>query len=206
MAKYKNNKESILIYPNIIYSVARKYNEAYVLCEINDIGNQVATTLFYNFSYENMICCERGNARNESQTATLGSSRSNRLGLKMSKGSKRIGCANIKDIIESKNIIIKDFDYIIELSNFVKVGDTFAAKEGETDDLVMTLVLFGWLTKQDIFEHLTKTTVQKDWKNPKDDVHIPFGIRHDYSETINKYIDKEGVWEQVTDYPIGIRG
>ena len=77
----------------------------------------------------------------------------------MSQSTKRIGCANLKDIIESKQLIIKDFDYIVELSNFVKTRDSFAAKEGETDDLVMTLVMFGWLAKQEIFEAMTKTTL-----------------------------------------------
>ena len=39
----------------IIYNVAKHYNEAYVLVEINDIGQQVADILHQDLEYENML-------------------------------------------------------------------------------------------------------------------------------------------------------
>lgn len=206
VAKYRNNREPILTYPNIILSVARRYNDAYVLIEVNDLGSQIASTMFYQFSYDNLICTNTSTGSKYGQVAVLGNGKNKRLGLKMSQSTKRVGCANIKDIIESGQLIIRDFDYLVELSNFVKTKDSFAAKEGETDDLVMTLVMFGWLAKQDVFSSMTKTDIQRDWKNQKEEIHLPFPIRRDYSELNNRYIDRDGcVWEKIDDYNFGVR-
>lgn len=127
----------------------------------------------------------------------------------MTESAKRIGCANLKDLVESELLQFKDADYITELSNFAKHKESFRAKEGETDDLVMTLVFFAWLVKQDIFESLTNTNVQRTWDNPNDikNISLPFPIRHDYADINNRFLDQDGtVWEPMNVPFPGIRG
>lgn len=212
VAKYRHNKESILTYPNLIYSVARNYNMAYVLVEVNSIGIQVANTLFYQFNYENMFHTHVEPGR-LGQRAILGSGKNRKLGLRITQATKRIGCANLKDIIESKQLIIKDFDIVVELSNFIKKGESFQAKEGETDDLVMTLVLFAWLAKQELFEEMTNTSIQRNHKQEEVKEHLPFPIRYNYAEYCDQmgydgFIDDSGtVWESVNynNLPFGYR-
>lgn len=214
VAKFKNANESVLTYPNVILSVARKYNMAYVLIEVNDLGNQVANTLFHEFNYENMFGTQVIPGK-LGQHATLDCAGKNKkLGLKMSSAAKRIGCANLKDIIENQQLKLNDFEYIVELSNFVKTRDSFAAKQGESDDLVMTLVLFGWLCKQEVFEQLSKTSIQPHFQTHKEELHLPFPIRLNYAEQYNTlggagFIDDNGdVWQSADmpiNYPIGYK-
>ena len=51
VAKYRNNTIKPMLFPNIIWEVARKYNEAFILCEVNDIGDQVASITINNGGY-----------------------------------------------------------------------------------------------------------------------------------------------------------
>lgn len=198
VAKYRDNRTSLLDLPNIVYSIARKYNFAYILVEVNSIGMQVANTLWYQLGYENMFYTHVEPGR-LGQRAILGWGKNRKLGVRTTDPVKRTGCANLKDIIENQQLIIKDFHVKMELSNFVRVRDTFAAKEGETDDIVMTLVLFAWLAKQELFEEMTNTSIQKKHPNQSaEELHIPFPIRYDYSETFHGFSDSSGtVWEPV---------
>ena len=58
VAKYRNNKLPLLFFPTIIYSVAKKYNEAYALIETNNVGQQVVDILHYDLEYENIYKLE----------------------------------------------------------------------------------------------------------------------------------------------------
>ena len=57
VARYKNNEIKPMLFPNIILEMANAYNQLYVLVEVNDIGEQVATILQYDLEYENMLMC-----------------------------------------------------------------------------------------------------------------------------------------------------
>ncbi len=159
VAKYRNNKLPLLFFPTIIYSVAKKYNEAYALIETNNIGQQVVDILHYDLEYENIYKLEHHHIKGQSISA--GFKRSTSFGIKTTKSVKKIGCANLKTLIENDKLIINDFDTIAEMNTFSRVRDSYAAEEGNNDDLVMGLVLFAWLTAQTFFKDSTSIDVRK---------------------------------------------
>ena len=159
VAKYRNNKLPLLFFPTIIYSVAKKYNEAYALIETNNIGQQVVAILHDDLEYENIYKLEHHHIKGQSISA--GFRRSTSFGIKTTKSVKKIGCANLKTLIENNKLIINDFDTIAEMNTFSRVRDTYAAEEGNNDDLVMGLVLFAWLTAQTFFKDSTSIDVRK---------------------------------------------
>ena len=54
VAKYRNNEIKPMLFPNIIYEVVKSYNNAWVLCEVNDVGDQVASIIQYDLEYQNL--------------------------------------------------------------------------------------------------------------------------------------------------------
>ena len=159
VAKYRNNKIPLLLFPTIIYSVAKKYNEAFVLVETNNIGQQVVDILHYDLEYENIYKTEHHHIKGQSISG--GFKRSVSFGVKMTKSVKKIGCANLKTLVENNKLIINDFDTIAELNTFARDKDTYKAEEGNNDDLVMGLVSFSWLTAQAFFKEATNTDIRK---------------------------------------------
>ena len=159
VAKYRNNKLPLLFFPTVIYSVAMKYNEAFVLVETNNIGQQVVDILHYDLEYDNIFKLEQHHMKG--QTISAGYKRSASLGIKTTKTVKKVGCANLKTLIENDKLIINDFDTIAELNSFVRIRDSYAADEGSNDDLVMGLVLFAWLTAQSYFKDSTNIDIRK---------------------------------------------
>jgi len=159
VAKYRNNKLPLLFFPTIIYSIAKKYNEAYVLIETNNIGQQVVDILHYDLEYENIYKLEHHHIKGQSISG--GFKRSTNFGIKTTKSVKKIGCANLKTLVESDKLIIQDFDTIAELNTFVRVRDSYAAEEGNNDDIVMGLVIFAWLTAQNYFKDSTNIDIRK---------------------------------------------
>lgn len=159
VAKYRDNKIPLLFFPNTIYSIASKYNEAFVLVETNNIGQQVVDILHYDLEYENIFKLEIHNIKG--QMISGGFKRSATIGIKTTKSVKKIGCANLKTLIETNKLIINDFDTISELTTFVRNRDSYAADDGSNDDLVMGLVLFGWLTAQSYFKDSVNIDIRK---------------------------------------------
>jgi len=159
VAKYRNNKLPLLFFPTVIYSIAKKYNEAYVLIETNNIGQQVVDILHYDLEYENIYKLEHHHIKGQSISG--GFKRSASFGLKTTKSVKKIGCANLKTLVENDKLIVNDFDTIAEMNTFVRVRDSYAAEEGNNDDLVMGLVIFAWLTAQTFFKDSTDIDVRK---------------------------------------------
>ena len=148
-AVYNFNEVSPLMYANIIHKIAKNYNEAYVLVEINDAGSEVTSAMYYDFEYENMYWTKAGNQLGKKGADPY-------PGIRTTKKTKTIGCANIKDLIERKNLIINDEQTIKQFSTFVQNDSgSFASDDGFKDDLVMTHVLFGWLSNQPWFKDLT---------------------------------------------------
>jgi hypothetical protein len=159
VAKYRNNKLPLLFLPTIIYSLATRYNEAFVLIETNNVGQQVVDVLHYDLEYENVFKIDHHHIKG--QTISGGFKRSANFGIRTTKTVKKIGCANLKTLIESDKLIISDFDTIAELNTFVRVRDSYAAEEGNNDDLVMGLVLFAWLTAQSYFRESTNIDIRR---------------------------------------------
>ncbi len=182
VAKYRNNEIKPMLFPNIIIDVCKKYNNAWVLCEVNDIGDQVASIIFYDDEYENLLMTSmRGRA---GQVLGHGfSGGKTQLGLKMAKAPKKLGCSNLKQMIESDKIIFKDFQIINELTTFVEKRDSFMAEEGSHDDLVMCMVIYAWAVAQDYFREMTDQSIrqelyEKDKSQLEEDM-SPFGFIND---------------------------
>ena len=179
VAKYKNNKISPFLFPTLIFTAAKKYNEAFILIEINSIGLQVADILHNELAYENLIKIRNAKGK-AGQQATPGFTKQMQFGLKTSVQTKKIGCANLKSLIENDKLIVNDEDTIMELTTFSAHKQSFAAEEGNNDDLVMTLVNFGWLTAQKYFKESVNTdirrTLQEEQLQIMDQDIVPFGI------------------------------
>jgi hypothetical protein len=159
VAKYRNNKLPLLFFPTVVYAIAKRFNEAYVLIETNNIGQQVVDILHYDLEYENIYKLEHHHIKGQSISG--GFKRSTSFGIKTTKSVKKIGCANLKTLVESDKLIIRDFDTIAEMNTFVRVRDSYEAEEGNNDDLVMGLVLFAWLTAQSYFKDSTNIDIRK---------------------------------------------
>ena len=193
VAKFYDNKISPNMLPDIIFRTGEFYNKAYVLIETNDgNGLQVAQTLHSDLEYDNVLTTTtKGRA---GQSISGGFAGRTGLGIKMTKQVKRMGCTALKDLIEYDKLILRDFDTIRELSNFVRVKDTFKAEEGDHDDLSMTLVLFAWLTRQSYFRDLTDTDArgkiaQERMENIENDM-LPAGFYDDGQEDDFENLEK----------------
>ena len=195
VAKYRNNKLPLLFFPTVIYSIARKYNDAYALIETNNIGQQVVDILHYDLEYEHVYKLEHHHIKG--QAISGGFKRSTSFGIKTTKSVKKIGCANLKTLIENDKLIINDFDTIAEMNTFVRVRDSYEAEEGNNDDLVMGLVLFSWLTAQSYFRDSTNIDIRRvllqENSNFEEENLTPVGIIDDgrKEELIN---DGKDVW------------
>jgi hypothetical protein len=183
VGKYKHNKISPMLYPSVISKVAKDYNNAYVLVESNDIGQQVLDILHQEEEYENVFTTLTENGK---QYLTPGFGRSAKLGVTTSKAVKRQGCFAIKSLVEDTKLLIHDVDVIQELSVFTEKGQTFQADEGYNDDLAMCLVLFGWITTNSFFSDLTNVNVREGLFNAEmrmiENDLTPFGEIIDGSE------------------------
>ncbi len=158
VAKYKSAAISPILFPTIIHNAARYYNNAYILVEINN-NPQVAEILHSDLEYENLVKIMTGNKK--AQQISAGFGRGIQLGVRMTPLVKRAGCSNLKTLIESDKLLIEDFDTISELSTFVAGRSSYEAEEGANDDLVMTLVLFAWMTTQKYFKDIVSHDIRK---------------------------------------------
>ena len=182
VAKYRNNSIKPMLFPSIIHDTIRGYNNAWVLCEVNDIGDQVASILNYDLEYPNLLQCSmRGRA---GQIVGQGfSGKKTQLGVKMSKAVKALGCSNLKTMIETDKVVFKDYEIISELTTFIQKRTSFEAEEGCNDDLAMCLVIYAWMVDQDYFKELTDQDVRKRlYEDQKDQIEqdmAPFGFISD---------------------------
>ena len=186
VATYKSSSISPILFPTIIYNAAKYYNDAYILVEINN-NPQVADIIHQDLEYENLWKVFTGNKK--PQQLSAGFARGIQLGVKMSPAVKRIGCSNLKTIIEGNKLIVNDFDTIAELATFVANKTSFAAEDEANDDLVMTLVLFAWAASQKYFKEIVSHDIRKQIQlenmNQIDDESLPApiiedGLEHDF--------------------------
>jgi len=202
VAKYRNNEIKPMLFPNIIYEVAMNYNKSFILCEVNDIGDQIAAILNFDMEYENLLMCSmRGRA---GQIVGQGfSGKKTQLGVKMSKTVKKVGALNLKTMIEEDKLIFKDYNIISELTTFISKSNSFEAEEGCNDDLAMCLVIYAWLVAQDYFKELTDQDVRKrlyeEQKNQIEQDMAPFGFISDGLDD-GSFVDNEGDTWHVDEY------
>ena len=159
VAKYQNNEISPMVFPNTIYETATHFNQAMVLVEVNDIGEQVGAILYTDLEYEDLIMTEHGGRKGQRISSGFGGNVY--YGVRMTSNVKKIGMANLKTMIESDKLLIHDVDIITELSTFVQKRNSYEAEEGYHDDLVMCLIIFGWVSNQEYFKELTNSDIRK---------------------------------------------
>jgi len=196
VATYKSSSISPILFPTVIYNTARQYNDAYILVEINN-NPQVADIIHNDLEYENLWKIFTGNKK--PQQLSAGFARGIQMGLKMSQQVKRIGCSNLKTLIESDKLIINDFDTISELTTFVANKTTFAAEDDANDDMVMGLVMFGWVTTQKYFKEIVNHDIRKQIQlenmNQLDEI-TPPTIFADDGQTNDFILEGGDVWEK----------
>ena len=203
VAKYRNNDIKPMLFPNVIYEIAKSYNNAFILCEVNDVGDQVASLLHYDLEYQNVLMCSmRGRA---GQIVGQGfSGKKTQLGVKMSKTVKKVGSLNLKTMIEENKLLFNDLDIISELTTFISKNNSFEAEDGCNDDLAMCLVIYAWLVAQDYFKELTDQDIRKrlyeEQKNQIEQDMAPFGFLDDGLGS-ESFTDSEGDrWFQADEY------
>ena len=196
VAQYKDNEIQPLMFPHKINDVAKAYNMAHVMVEVNDIGEQVANALYYDLEYENVIqCYMRGRAGQIMGGGFSGGKA--QMGVRTTKAVKALGCSNLKQLVETDKMLIQDYDIINELSTFIVHGSSYQAEDGCTDDLVMCLVLFAWVTDQTYFKELTDLDIRRrmyaEQQNQLDNELTPFGFIFDGLENID---DAEDIYDE----------
>ena len=175
---YRDNMIGPVDFASIIYRVGMMYNEAAVLVEINDIGEQVSDVLLMDYGYENILYTE--NAGRLGKRISSGFGRSVDNGIRTTKSVKSVGCSILKMLIEQNQLILSDFNTIQELSRFSKKANSYEAESGTHDDLVMNLVIFAWLTDQTYFKDMTDINTMMMLREKTDeqieDNLLPFGF------------------------------
>lgn len=188
---FRNNSVTPLDYADIIHRTAKSYNDAYVLVEINDIGEQVSASLQFDFGYENLLFTENAGRSGKRITTGFGGKKADK-GIRTTRIVKSIGCSMLKLLIEQNQFIINDFHTINELSTFSKKGNSYEAEPGKHDDLVMCLVLFAWMSDQQYFKDYTNiNTLMTLRDKTEDEIEqdlSPFGFIEDGRE---EFIDDE---------------
>lgn len=177
----RDNTLSPIEYAQTLFQLSKAYNGAFVLVETNDIGGQVVDSLHMDYEYDSILYTQ--NAGRAGKIVSTGFSGNNERGIRTTKLVKSVGCSILKLLIEQNQLIINDFDTIEELSRFSRKGNSFEAENGFHDDLVMTLVLFAWLSDQDYFKEMTNiSTLSKLREKTEEDLineMLPFGFIED---------------------------
>ena len=184
VAVYRNNTISPLLFPNVIYKYAKPYNDAYVVVESNDQGSVVCNGLYHDLEYENMH--------------VESSVKANAIGIEINRKTKRLGCSAIKDILETKRLTINDDSTILEISTFEAKGQSYEASEGNHDDLMMNLVLFGYFVSTQYFSDMTDINLkqmmfEQKMQEIENDV-VPFGFIDDGSAAIQQIENQDDPW------------
>jgi len=184
VAVYRNNTISPILFPNIIYKYAKVYNEAYVVVESNDQGGVVCNGLYHELEYENLH--------------VTSSVKASGLGVEMTRKVKRLGCSAIKDVLENNKLDIVDENTILEISTFEARGQSYEASDGNHDDLMMNLVMFGYFVSTQFFNDMTDINLkqmlfQQKMEEIDNDI-VPFGFIDDGSQHIQAIEHEDHPW------------
>ena len=195
VAKFRDNEIKPLLFPTKIHEVAKAYNQAYVMVEVNDIGEQVANALQFDLEYDNLVMASMRGRAGQILGAGFSGGRA-QLGVRTTKAVKKIGCSNLKQLIEDNKLIIEDYDAVNELSTFIVRGSSYQADDGCNDDLVACMFMFAWATDQTYFKELTDNDIRKTMIKEQQDMleqdMAPFGfivngIDDPFEDTIDEY-------------------
>ena len=207
VAKYRDNEIKPLLFPQKIYQVAKAYNMAFVLIEVNDIGEQVANAMQFDMEYDNLIMASMRGRAGQILGGGFSGGRA-QLGVRTTKAVKKIGCSNLKQLIEDNKLIIEDFDTINELSTFISKGSSFEADDRCHDDMVACLFIFAWVTDQTYFKELTNNDIREQMyrenQDQLDQDMAPFGFQVNglEDENLGTMVDEYGTkWSPIVrDY------
>jgi len=207
VAKFRDNELKPLIFPSKIYDVARAYNQAFVLIEVNDIGEQVANAMQFDLEYDNLVMASMRGRAGQVLGGGFSGGRA-QLGVRTTKAVKKIGCSNLKQLVEDNKLIVEDYDAINELSTFIVKGQSYEADDGCNDDLVACLFIFAWMTDQQYFKELTDSDIRKTMMREQQDSleqdMAPFGfvVNGLEDENIGEMVDEYGTrWSPIVrDY------
>jgi hypothetical protein len=206
VAKYRNNSIPPMLYPSVIHKLAKQYNEAYILTEVNS-SEQVAHILYSEYEYENILFVHR-DTKGQRITGGFAGAGKTQLGVNTDKRVKRIGCFNFKSLIEEKKLLIPDADVISEISTFIEVRGSYGADEGYHDDLVMCLVLFSWLVTNPYFKEITDVNLREAIYQKKiqqiEEEMLPLGFIND-GQHEEVYVEGGDIWgsKEKTSVPAG---
>ena len=203
VAKYRDNEVKPLLFPQKIHQVAKAYNTAFVLVEVNDIGEQVANSMHFDMEYDNMIMASMRGRAGQILGGGFSGGRA-QLGVRTTKAVKKIGCSNLKQLIEDNKLIVEDYDAINELSTFIVKGSSFEADDGCNDDLVACMFIFGWCTDQTYFKEVTNNDIREQmYRENQDQLEqdmAPFGfmINGLEDDNIGEMVDEYGTrWSPI---------
>ena len=113
----------------------------------------------------------------------------NAIGIEMNRKVKRLGCSGIKDLLEENKLLVIDEETIMEISTFVSKGQSYEASDGNHDDLMMNLVMFGFFITSQLFSDMTDLNIkqmmfEQQMKEIEDAV-VPFGYIDNGDDAIN---------------------
>ena len=207
VAKYRDNEIKPLLFPTKIHEVAKAYNQAFVMIEVNDIGEQVASTMQFDLEYDNLIMASMRGRAGQVLGGGFSGGRAP-LGVRTTKAVKKIGCSNLKQLVEDNKLIIEDYDCINELSTFIIKGSSFQADDGCNDDTVACLFLFSWASDQTYFKEITDNDIRRTMMSEQQDMleqdMAPFGfvVNGLEDDNIGEMVDEYGTrWSPVVrDY------
>jgi hypothetical protein len=195
VARYRDNKIAPLIYPNIVAKVGTDYNKAYILVEINDIGQQIADILHMELEYDNILTTVKTQTK---QWLTPGFSSKTHRGVRMTKQVKRQGCFALKSLLEEKKLLVFDAETISEFSTFIEKQQSWMADEGYFDDIVMSLVLFAWTTTNPYFRDMTNVDIRKKMYGEQmeqiQEELTPFGLINN-GEDDDYFVESGDLWK-----------
>ena len=204
VATYKNNEVKPFVFPNIVAQTCKAYNEAHILVEVNDLGQSISEAMHYEIEYPNILMTTQKGRAGQILGAMF-SGRGTSLGVRMTKQIKKVGWANFKTLMEGDKLLINDFSIIEEMSTFSRKGNSWQAEEGCNDDLVMCLVIFGWLSNQPYFKELSDSNIRNQMymENQKliEQDMAPFGFVDDgvTSPEGESFKDPQGqIWNPVS--------
>lgn len=207
---FRSNAVTPHDYAGIIHRVAKAYNNASILVEVNDIGEQVSHALHYDFGYEHILYTENAGRSGKRITSGFGGGQIDK-GIRTTKVVKSVGCSILKLLVEQNQLIVNDFNTINELSTFSKRNNSYEAEPGKNDDLVMCMVLFAWLSEQQYFKDYTNINTLASLRD-KTEEEIeqdlsPFGFvmsgrdELEYiDETYDEYSPDAWMWRQVENF------
>jgi hypothetical protein len=200
VGKYRNNTIAPMLYPSVIHKLAKQYNNAYVLTEVNS-SEQVAHILYNEYEYENILFVHR-DTKGQRITGGFAGAGKTQLGVNTDKRVKRIGCFNFKSLVEEKKLLIPDADVISEISTFIEKRSSYEADEGYHDDLVMGLVLFSWLVTNPYFKEITDVNLREAIYQNKikqiEEEMLPLGFIND-GQHEEVYLESGDLWGKKDD-------